>query len=252
MAGSRAIITGAGSGIGAATARRLAADGFAVALVGRTEARLAQTRDEIRAELPGAELSILPFDVGRRDCDALVDDAVGVLGGLDVVVNSAAAFEQLDSLDFDADRWDDCLDVALRGGALIAAAAARHMSRSGGGRIILVGSVSAEWSMPGSGPYSAAKAGTVALARAMAVDLAAHGIVVNAVSPGWVDTPMNEYFDATPEALASLNPLGRMATAAEIAGVIAYLAVEAPKFLTGSNIVVDGGELAGGLRTAPA
>jgi NAD(P)-dependent dehydrogenase (short-subunit alcohol dehydrogenase family) len=129
---------------------------------------------------------------------------------------------------------------------LVAVASAKRMRESGGGRIVLVSSINGAVSEPETAHYSAAKAAINSLARSLAVDFASHRIAVNAVSPGWVDTPMIAEFvaEATPEDLGRINPLARLGRPEELAGVITYLATEAPEFLTGSTLFVDGGQTA--------
>ena len=122
----------------------------------------------------------------------------------------------------------------------------RWMAANGGGRIVLISSLNGKVSEPESSHYSAAKAALISLARSMAQDLAASGITANAVAPGWVRTPMTEEYleTTTPDQLARLNPLARVGEAEEIASLIRYLAVEAPPFLTGATLFIDGGQTA--------
>ncbi len=233
--------------MGRASAKALAEAGFAVLMAGRREEMLAAARDEILAEVDGATVEIRPTDVARpEECEALIADAVERLGGVDVVVTAAASFEPAHTFDMTAEAWDACLDVVLRGSVLVAAAAARHMRDAGGGRIILISSINGAVSEPETAHYSAAKAAIISVAKSMAVDLADHGIAVNAVAPGWVDTPMIAEFvaDATPDDLRRINPLARLGRPEELAGVIAYLATDAPSFMTGSTLFVDGGQTA--------
>jgi NAD(P)-dependent dehydrogenase (short-subunit alcohol dehydrogenase family) len=233
--------------MGRATAKALAAAGFAVLVAGRREEMLTETRGEILAETPDAVVELRVTDVARpEECDALIADAVERLGGVDVVVTAAASFEPAHTLEMTASAWDSCMDVVLRGSVLVAAAAAREMKASGKGRIILISSINGAVSEPETAHYSAAKAAIISVAKSMAVDLSQHGIAVNAVAPGWVDTPMIAEFveEATPEDLARINPLARLGRPEELAGVITYLATDAPAFLTGSTLFVDGGQTA--------
>ncbi len=243
-----AIVTGAGSGIGRATAAALSRAGFAVVVAGRRREALEETRAQITAELADAIVEVRPSDVGKPDeCEGLVADTVDRLGRVDVVVTAAANFEPAHTLDLTAEIWDTCLDVDLRGSVLVAVAAARSMRNAGsGGRIVLVSSINGQVSEPETTHYSAAKAAIMSVARSMAVDLSAHGIAVNAVAPGWVDTPMIAEFvaEATPEDLKRINPLARLGRPEELAGFITYLATDAPMFLTGSTLFVDGAQTA--------
>ena len=242
-----AVVTGAGSGMGAASARALAAAGFAVMLAGRRSEALEQTRDQILEADGDAVVEIRPTDVGDPpECEALIADTVERLGAVDVVVTAAATFEPAHGFDMTAEAWDSCLDIVLRGSMLVAAAGARRMRDSGGGRIILFSSVNSHGSEPETAHYSAAKAAINSLAKSFAVDFAAHNIQVNAVSPGWVETPLIAEFveEATPEDLARVNPLARLGRPEELAGVVVYLATDAPPFLTGATLFVDGGQTA--------
>lgn len=242
-----AVVTGAGSGIGAATARALAAANMRVVIAGRSEDKLVAVRDEIPDSIDGATVLVKPTDVGDPDqCEALVAAAVEEYGSVDAVVTAAATYEPVHVLDMTAEAWDECLDICLRGSLLVATAAARRMKDQGSGRIVFVSSINGMVSEPETAHYSAAKAAINSLARSMAVDLADHGITANAVAPGWVRTPMVADFaaKATKEDLAKINPLARWAKPEELAAVIAYLATDAPGFFTGSTVVVDGGQTA--------
>lgn len=242
-----AVVTGGGTGIGFATARRLAGAGFAVLVAGRRASVLEAAAVRIGQEVDGATVETVAADVARaEEAATIVETAVARLGGVDVLVNAAAIYEPLTFLEMTAEVWDRTLDVVLRGSALCSVAAARQMRDRGGGRIILISSLNGIVSEPESAHYSAAKAGMISLARSMALDLADYGITVNVVVPGWVRTPMTEEFlvDATPEMLRRVNPLARAGDPEEIASLIVYLATEAPSFLTASALVIDGGQTA--------
>ncbi|MBS1676550.1 MAG: SDR family oxidoreductase [Actinobacteria bacterium] len=243
-----AVVTGAGTGMGAACAQALAASGLAVVLAGRREEKLNETAAAIRAAHDDAVLEVRPTDVGDpAECEGLVADAVARLGRVDVAVTAAATFEPKHILEMSAEDWDSCLDIDLRGSMLVAAAAARAMRDGGeGGRIVLFSSINGRVSEPETAHYSAAKAAVMSLARSMAVDLAGTGIAVNAIAPGWVDTPMIAEFvaEATEEDLGRVNPLRRLGRSEELANFVVYLANEAPEFLTGSSLFMDGGQTA--------
>jgi NAD(P)-dependent dehydrogenase (short-subunit alcohol dehydrogenase family) len=138
------------------------------------------------------------------------------------------------------------MNGTLRGPALIAAAAGRHMAQVGSGRMVFIGSVNGHYSEPESGVYSAAKAAIASLARSVVVDLASRGVIANTVSPGWVETPMTAEIlpHATPEKIKEMIPIGRVGRPEELAKVIRFLVVDAPDYLCGANIVVDGGQTA--------
>lgn len=242
-----AIVTGAGSGMGAASAQSLAAAGFDLMLAGRRAEKLEEIKAGIASSSPDARVEVRSTDVAvPSECDALVAETIEKLGGVYAVVTAAATFEPVHSLEMTAEAWDTCLDILLRGSLLVATAAARHMKDNGGGRIIFISSINGAVSEPETAHYSSAKSAINSLARSMAVDLAKFGIAVNSLSPGWVDTPMIAEFveEATEEDFARINPLARLGRPEEIAGVVTYLAADAPDFLTGSTLFVDGGQTA--------
>lgn len=240
-----AVITGGGTGMGLASALALAQAGFDLLIAGRRPSVLAEARKTITDAAKDRLVVTLPADVGIPDqALGLVGAAVDELGGLDVMITAAAAYEPVPLLEMTAGQWDSTVNVSLRGTFLCAAAAARHMKDHGGGRIILFGSTDSVESEPDVAHYNAAKAGVKSLAHSMAVEFAPYGIAVNAVGPGWVRTPMVEEFlaQATKESLRRVNPLGRWAEPAEVASLVRYLATDASPFLTGALIMIDGGQ----------
>ncbi|VXB62750.1 SDR family NAD(P)-dependent oxidoreductase [Aeromicrobium sp. 9AM] len=247
MPGSRpvALVTGGGSGIGLASAEALARAGHDVTIVGRRPAALAEAAAQVRAAAREATVLVAPADVGARDeVEGAFAATLSTFGRLDVFVGAAAALHTANFRDLTIEGWDEMVDVVLRGSAMCAMAATRHFVQAGGGRVIFIGSISASVSDFELAHYCAAKAGVHALARSMAVDLASANIWVNVVAPGWVNTPMiGEYVDSLEAGvLLAMNPQGRAARPAEIADVVRFLAVDAPPFLTGSTITVDGGQ----------
>jgi len=149
-------------------------------------------------------------------------------------------------LELDDASWSRTLSATLDAVAYPSVAAAAGMARRGGGRFVLISSISAPLSEPESAHYSAAKAAVSSLARSMAIDLARHEIRVNAVAPGWIHTEMVDDFvqQATSETLAQINMLGRVGQPDEVANVIEYLGLDAPDFVTGTTVFVDGGQTA--------
>jgi NAD(P)-dependent dehydrogenase (short-subunit alcohol dehydrogenase family) len=242
-----ALIVGGGTGIGYASARRLLRRGVAVALTGRREEVLAGARRQLCEELPDATVVSVAGDAADEgDAERIVRASVDVLGRLDLAINCAGSYEPTPLLEMDGAAWRRTLSSNLDAALYPTVAAAREMARSGGGRIVLISSINAPLSEPESAHYSAAKAAVSSLARSMAVDLAKHNVRVNAIAPGWVHTAMVDDFvrNATPDALARLNILGRVGQADEIANVIEYVALDAPEYLDGATIFVDGGQTA--------
>ena len=247
--GKVALITGAGSGIGAASARRMAAEGAAVALVGRTPATIAAVAGEV--EGAGGQALALPGDVAvPEEIEAAVAGTLERFGRLDVVVaNAAIQLHQRDRPvhDLPPDAWDETHNVNLRGLYLTCRAGLRPLLAQGqGGSIILVSSVTALAGLAPQNPaYTATKGGVLALGRAMAVEYGPVGIRVNVVCPGALEAPPDVELLADPAArerrLASQIPLGRLGAFDEIAPMIAFLASDDARYATGGVFVVDGG-----------
>lgn len=246
LAGRRALVTGGGSGIGAACCEQLAEEGAAVAVLDRR----ADAARDVAGGIPGA----LAVEADVRDPEALaraVDQAAEVLGGLDAVVCSAGAGALQALVDYDERTWDRIVDVNLKGTWLTLRAAVPHLQAAGGGTVVTVASVAGLRPTRGEGPYSAAKAGVVALTANAALELAP-AIRVNCVSPGFIDTPLTRpALDAPggPEAVATGAPLGRPGTAREVADAVVYLTSPLASYVTGHNLVVDGGSLLPSLQT---
>ncbi|MEU3610030.1 SDR family oxidoreductase [Streptomyces sp. NPDC035033] len=241
----RAVVTGADSGIGRATAVRLAAAGMDVGLTWHRDLRGAEeTAREVRgygraACVEHLDLTLLP------DSADVVDVLAERLGGLDVLVNNAGTGTRTPFLDLDLATVREVLDVDLVGPLLCGQRAARRMIRQGrGGRIVNVTSVHEHQPRVGAAPYCAAKGGLGLLTQVMALELAAHGITVNAVAPGEIATPMTgqEDADVTAERRPGV-PLGRPGDAREVAAVIAFLAGPDASYVTGASWAVDGGML---------
>jgi meso-butanediol dehydrogenase / (S,S)-butanediol dehydrogenase / diacetyl reductase len=237
LAGKVALVTGGGTGIGAATARRFASEGASLVITGRR-------RDPLEAV--AAEAGAVPVRGDVADPDH-VADAVGTAvdrhGGLDIVVNNAG---------IGGSDWQQVLDVNLTGARLVCEAALPHLATRGGA-IVNVASVSAIVAHVGGAPYTVSKAGLVMLTKTLALDYGPHGVRVNAVCPGWVRTEMGDesmdYIarqrgisrDEAYELTSRYVPLRREATPEEIAAACLFLASDEASYITGATLVVDGG-----------
>ena len=251
LAGKRALVTGAASGIGAATAERFAAEGAAIAIADIDAAGAEAQAAAIRAG--GGNAIGFAADVGDdRSVAAMVDRAWEALGGVDILVNNAAipTIGTVETLA--ADEWDRVLDLDLSSIYRVSHAIWPRYVEAGGGTILNTASVAGIVGMAGQHGYSAAKAGVVMLTKCMALDGATHGIRANCVCPGFVETPMVlTYFEAQDDPVASraaveaAHPLGRMGQPAEIAAAFLYLASDEARWVTGTALVIDGGLTAG-------
>jgi 3-oxoacyl-[acyl-carrier protein] reductase len=235
-----ALVTGGTKGIGYACAKRLLADGFRVAICARNQAEL----DVASAELSG-DLLAVGADLGDADVGpTLVEAVVARFGRVDALVNNAGVYASIPFVDFTADTWDALTDINVRGPVLLGAAVARQIIAQGsGGRIIHIASTNGLAAEPGFAHYNASKAALVSLAMTMAIELAPFGILVNAVAPGWVRTPLaEEYIGSLSETqLGDISPLRRAAAPEEIAGAVSFLCGSDATYVTGTTLVVDGG-----------
>jgi NAD(P)-dependent dehydrogenase (short-subunit alcohol dehydrogenase family) len=239
-----AIVTGAGSGIGAATARALSDRGDQVLCA---DLKLDAAKD-VAGRLHDARAA----EVDVRDassCDRMVEEALRQFGDLNSIVTCAGVEKHGPGHEFSEEDFDWIMDVNLKGTWLSASSAVRAMIRSGhGGTVVMIGSINSVRGNPGASAYCASKGGVLMLGRTLALDWAPLGIRVNIVGPGVVDTPMSAKSLADPQKRARMmekTPLGRPAPPEEIASVIAFLTSDASSYMTGAYVPVDGGTLAG-------
>jgi NAD(P)-dependent dehydrogenase (short-subunit alcohol dehydrogenase family) len=245
LAGRVCVVTGAGSGIGAGTARQLAAIGARVALLDRDGNAAATVAGDIRSA--GGHAIGLAADVTRADEIAAASEQVRCeLGACQVLVNNAALVVYAGPLmAADMQQWSDMLSVNLTGALVCTRAFASQMIAAGrGGSVVNVASICGHLPLPQSGAYSVSKAALMMLTRMLALELAEHRIRCNSVSPGLVRTPATEISYADPqvaEARRRMLPAGRIADPADIADVIAFLASDRAGYINAQDILVDGG-----------
>jgi len=250
LTGRTAIVTGSASGIGRATALRLASEGAAIVVADRDPGGTAATVAAIAAA-GGTSVAGVADVTRSEDCRRLVEIATGQLGRLDVVVNSAGIIRRADVVSTTEDEWDAVMAVNVRSIFLMGKHAVPVMAAAGGGVIVNIGS---GWGLKGGGnavSYCASKGAVVNMTRAMAIDHGPAAIRVNCVCPGDTDTPMlrNEarqlgQDEASFLAEGAERPLARLGTPDDIAQAVLYLASDAAAWVTGAILVVDGGGIA--------
>lgn len=247
LTGKVALVTGASSGIGSATAVALAEQGAAVAInYHRNEAGAEQARQRI-IEAGGHAVTIQADVTRGSDVRLLVERAVAEFGPIDILVNNAGSLvERLKILELTEERWDEVIALNLKSAFLCAQAVTASMMERKTGAIINVSSIAGRnGGALGSIHYSTAKGGLITMTKGLAKELAPYGIRVNAVSPGVIDTPFHQQF-STPEAMRAFTagiPLGRIGTPAEVAQVITFLASSGASYLAGETIEINGGML---------
>jgi 3-oxoacyl-[acyl-carrier protein] reductase len=242
-----ALVTGASSGIGAAAAIQLAASGAKVAVNYFHNENGAKETVAAIAAAGGAAIALRADVRNSAECHSLLDAAVRHFGPLDILINNAGSLvERQRLLDLTEERWDEVLDLNLKSAYICSRIAAASMIERKSGVIVNVSSIAGHnGGGPGAIHYAAAKAGLFGFTKAIAKELAPHGIRVNCVSPGVIATPFHEQF-STPEAMRSFVaavPMGRAGTPHDVANVIVFLCSNEASYLCGETIEINGGML---------
>lgn len=223
-------VTGGNRGIGLAIAQRFAKDGFKVAI-------------SYREQKPSDDFYMVKADVtDSKSIDLAIDEIEKNLGPLDVVVINAGTNKDALAMRLEDSDMENIINTNLMGSLRVARRSVKSMIKNRKGRIIFIGSVVGLLGSPGQMVYASTKAGLIGAARSLAREVGSRGVTVNVVAPGYVDTDMtNDLDEARKDMIASSTPLGRTASASEIAGVVRFLASEDASFITGAVIPVDGG-----------
>jgi 3-oxoacyl-[acyl-carrier protein] reductase len=223
-------VTGGNRGIGLAIAQRFAKDGFKVAI-------------SYREQKPSDDFYMVKADVtDSKSIDSAIDEIEKNLGPLDVVVINAGTNRDALAMRLEDSDMENIINTNLMGSLRVARRSVKSMIKNRKGRIIFIGSVVGLLGSPGQMVYASTKAGLIGAARSLAREVGSRGVTVNVVAPGYVDTDMtNDLDEARKDMIASSTPLGRTASASEIAGVVRFLASEDASFITGAVIPVDGG-----------
>ncbi len=245
LKGHVALVTGASQGIGRACAIELAKRGATIALCARNEEKLAAVRDEIIAA--GSKAEVFKMDVtSEDDIKAVIKSAIEKLGKVDILVNNAGITKDTLLLRLKHADWDSVINTNLTSAYLCTQAVLSSMMKQRWGRIINITSINGQIGQTGQANYSASKAGLIGLTLSVAREVASRNITVNAVSPGYIETPMTE--ELTPElkdAIVKMVPLGRVGSPEDIANAVCFLASEQAGYITGHVLNVNGGLLMG-------
>ncbi len=246
LPGKTAIVTGSTSGIGLGIAEALAAGGANVVLNGFGDAAAIETLRSRLAREHNVGVSYVGADIGKPgDVAAMIEAAQREFGGVDILVNSAGIQHVAPVEEFPVEKWDAILGINLSGTFHAIRLAVPGMKKKGWGRIINIASAHALVASPFKSAYVAAKHGVLGLTRTVALEVAEHGITVNAICPGMIDTELTHEYASSDllDRLAAGYPVPRLGTALEVADLICFAASEAAGYITGASFDINGGDL---------
>lgn len=233
-----ALVTGASGGIGKDIAKGLHAAGATVGLSGTRRDALEALAKEL-----GARAHVLPCNLAQRaEADLLLPAAEAAMGGVDILINNAGVTRDMLFMRLKDEDWDTVLEINLTSAFRLSRAALRGMMKKRFGRIIGITSIVGVTGNPGQGNYAAAKAGMIGMSKSLAGEVAARGITVNCVAPGFIESPMTDVLNETQkERILSAVPASRLGTGADVAAAVVYLSSEEAGYVTGQTLHVNGG-----------
>jgi len=238
LTGKPALVTGASGGIGKAIAMGLHAAGATVGLSGTRRDALEALATEL-----GARAHVLPCNLAQRaETDLLLPAAEAAMGGVDILINNAGVTRDMLFMRLKDEDWDTVLEINLTSAFRLSRAALRGMMKKRFGRIIGITSIVGVTGNPGQGNYAAAKAGMIGMSKSLAGEVAARGITVNCVAPGFIESPMTDVLNETQkERILSAVPASRLGTGSDVAAAVVYLSSEEAGYVTGQTLHVNGG-----------
>jgi NAD(P)-dependent dehydrogenase (short-subunit alcohol dehydrogenase family) len=243
LQGRIALVTGASKGLGKAMALALADAGASVALVSRDVEKLNAVASEIQSN--GGKAEVFKADVSdEASVSTLASEVAGRLGKVQILINNAGVNVRKNITDFTLDEWNFVIGTNLTAVFLMCRAFVPHMKGTGYGRILNMTSIMSHISLPGRAAYSSSKAGLLGMTKALALELAPEGVTVNGISPGPFATEMNQVLMQNPEAnqqFLSKIPVGRWGQVEDIGKLAVYLCADEASFITGTDILIDGG-----------